>query len=263
MRYITLFVGILFIISCQTPNNQQQTANSQPPKNNNAEQTTNTLVAFPSKDGIEITAKLYEINKEAPVILLCHQARFNKFEYEGIAQRLNALGFNCVAIDQRSGGPIANQVNETTIRAKKAGKPIGFLDAEQDIEAAIDWVHKRYKQPITLWGSSYSSTLALYFAAKNEKVGSVVSFSPGNYFADKKGSLIDLLKDFKKPMFVTSSKQEAEGLSKLVAEMKLTDKQIMFTPKENGYHGSRALWKDQNGGAEYWEAITPFLKSIK
>jgi len=260
MNKIALFVGILFFfIGCQTPNTKQNTTEIKP----EIQQVPNNLVTFPSKDGIEIAAKLYEINKTAPVILLCHQARFNKFEYEGIAQRLNGLGFNCVAIDQRSGGPIANQVNETTIRAKKAGKPIEFLDAEQDMEAAIDWVHQRYQKPMTLWGSSYSSTLALYLAAKNEKVGSVVSFSPGNYFAEKKGSLIELLEGFKKPMFVTSSKQEAEGLGKLVGKMKMSDKQVMFSPKENGHHGSRALWENQHGGAEYWEALTAFLKGIK
>jgi len=252
---------LLFLVSCEsTPNTAE---NKTAPNNKTTMKTSDNIVTFPSKDGIEITAKLYEISKEAPVILLCHQARFNKFEYEGIAQQLNALGFNCVAIDQRSGGPIANQVNETTNRAKKAGKPTEFLDAEQDMVAAIDYVHNRYKKPITLWGSSYSSTLALYLAPANEKVGSVVSFSPGNYFAEKKGSLIDLLENFKKPMFVTSSKQEAEGLGKLIAKMKLTDKQVMFTPKKSGHHGSRALWKDQNGGAEYWEAITAFLKRIK
>jgi len=101
----------------------------------------------------------------------------------------------------RSGGPIADKVNQTTLKAKKAGKPIGYLDAKQDMIAAINYVHKEYGKRVTLWGSSNSSTLALYLAASNEKVSAVVSFSPGNYFAEKKGSLIEILENFKKPMF--------------------------------------------------------------
>lgn len=218
--------------------------------------------AFPSLDQLEITAKIYEIDKNAPTILLCHQARFNKFEYEGIAQRLNEKGFNCIAIDQRSGGPIANAINETTVRAVKAGKSIEYLDAEQDMIAAIDFAANKYNKPIILWGSSYSSTLTMYIGPENKNVSAVVAFSPGNYFADKKGSLIDKLAGFEKPMFVTSSKKEAPDIVELLANVKLNKNQIHFTPEGEGHHGSRALWETQNGGEEYWEAIGKFLDGL-
>ncbi len=220
-------------------------------------------VEFPSRDGLLISAIVYEISDDAPVILLCHQARFNKFEYAGIARELNKLGFNCVAIDQRSGGPISNQPNETNLRARKAGKPTSYLDAEQDILAAIDYVANRYQKPSILWGSSYSSTLALYIAASNDKVSAVVSFSPGNYFAKEKGSLIDILPTFKKPMFITSSKEEIKYIDELLRKMDLNDKQIHFKPEGTGYHGSRSLWQGMPGGDEYWKAIKAFLAELK
>ena len=56
---------------------------------------------FPSKDGITITADLYEIDSASPVILLCHQAGYSRGEYIESAKRLNKFGFNCLAIDQR------------------------------------------------------------------------------------------------------------------------------------------------------------------
>lgn len=221
------------------------------------------LIEFLSQDSIMITANLYQIDETSPFILLCHQARFNKFEYAGIAERLNEMGFNCMAIDQRSGGPIGDTQNETYLRALAAEKGVDYVDAEVDILAAIDCVSKNYSKNIILWGSSYSSTLALYIAAEREDVSAVLSFSPGNYMAEKKGSLIDKLESFDKPMFLTSSKREAEYVEALLEKHKLMDNQVQFIPEGPGHHGSRALWTNQQGGVEYWTAVTKFLNDLK
>ena len=220
-------------------------------------------VEFPSMDSLMISANIYEISKDSPVIVLCHQARFNKFEYEGIAQKLNKLGFDCIAIDQRSGGPIGNKINETAIRALEDGKATDYIDAEPDIIAAINYAVARYGKPIILWGSSYSSTLALYIAAENNNVSAIVAFSPGNYLSEYKGSLTDVLTGFEKPMFVTSSKREAESVKSLLQKVDMNENQILFEPLGEGHHGSRALWKSQQGGEEYWIAVNEFLTSIK
>lgn len=219
-------------------------------------------IEFPSLDSLPISADLYHVSDTLPVIVLCHQARYNKFEYAGIAEKLNDLGFNCIAIDQRSGGPIANKVNETTLAALEAGKPIDFLDAEQDMIAAINYGKDKYDEPLILWGSSYSSTLALYLATENEDVEAVVSFSPGNYLAEEKGSLIEKLDRLEKPMFVTSSKREAASVTELLSAMTLSENQIQFIPEGAGHHGSRALWTNQSDGEEYWAAIQSFLKKL-
>jgi dienelactone hydrolase len=221
------------------------------------------LVEFPSKDSVMITGNLYQIDETSPFILLCHQARFNKFEYSGIAERLNEMGFNCMAIDQRSGGPIGSKQNETYLRALKKGKGIDYVDAEVDIQASIDYITKTYSERVVLWGSSYSSTLALYIAVEREDVSAVLSFSPGNYLADKKGSLIEKLEAFNKPMFLTSSKSEAKYVSALLEKHELLQNQVQFVPEGAGHHGSRALWNNQQGGEEYWLAITNFLNQLK
>ena len=222
-------------------------------------------VTFNASDGLEISANLYEASVEAArPIVLCHQARYNKFEYSGIAERLNELGFHCLAIDQRSGGPIANMPNETNDRAKEKGLGVDYLDAAPDITAAVDYMNKKYNQPVILWGSSYSSTLVLYEAVKNADVSSVVAFSPGDYFADTLGSLVPLLADFEKPMFLTSGSWEWEGkfVAELIAGKKLGSNQIQFVPKGDGHHGSMALWPGQEGGEEYWEAIEMWLGQL-
>jgi dienelactone hydrolase len=219
-------------------------------------------VTFQAADGLEITANLYEIDKTSPVIVLCHQARFNKFEYDGIAQRLNDEGYNCLAIDQRSGGPIASQQNETNLNAIEQGLGVDYLDAIPDIQAAVEYASTTYNQDVILWGSSYSSTLVLWEALKNEHVRAVISFSPGDYFKEELGSLTDSVAHLNKPFFITSADFEIEGTNDLLQHVTFSENQIQFKPEGTGHHGSRALWTNQNNGEQYWEAILSFLSSI-
>ncbi|MUP39687.1 alpha/beta hydrolase [Labilibaculum euxinus] len=256
---LLLFALSLVLASCNPASKKAETAVSEIQEQAGYPE----LVEFESLDSLIISAHLYQIDETSPYILLCHQARFNKFEYAGIAERLNEIGFNCLAIDQRSGGPIGNTQNETYLRALKAAKGVDYLDAEADITAAIDYLTQEYTSKVILWGSSYSSTLALYIAADREDVSAVISFSPGNYLAGTKGSLVDKLENFAKPMFLTSSNSEAKSVTDLLAKHKLLGKQVQFIPEGAGHHGSRALWKNQQGGEEYWKAVTDFLNQLK
>ena len=220
-------------------------------------------VEFPSKDGLIISAELYEVNPEKPVILLFHQGGYNKYEYADIAPRLNNMGFNAVAIDQRSGGSFADKHNETYNRAVENGiENIEFADAAQDIEAAIDYFADAYQQQVIVWGSSYSSGLVLHSAAQNKNVKAVISFSPGDYFGEELPSLKSVLPKIEQPFFVTSSNEEAGQLKELLHNVDQNNLQLQFIPESDGFHGSRALWIDQDGADEYWNAITAFLNEI-
>lgn len=220
-------------------------------------------ISFPSLDGLTISANLYHNNEHFPIILLCHQARYNKAEYNEIAVKLFKKGFNLIAIDQRSGGTLFEQKNQTFAEATKLEKPTSYLDAEQDIEAAIDFAYNKYNQKIILWGSSYSSTLALYFANSSDKIKAAIAFSPGDYFAKQKGSLKEKLVGFSKPMFATSSSEEAPKLTNMLSEIKWNKNQVQFIPTEKGKHGSKALWEDNSDNEEYWTALNTFLEQFK
>jgi dienelactone hydrolase len=220
-------------------------------------------VEFPSKDGLIVSADLYEIGPDKPVMLLAHQGGYNKYEYADIAPRLNEMGFNALAIDQRSGGSFAEKQNETYNNAVKNGiENIQFADAAQDMESAIDYLADKYQQKIIVWGSSYSSSLALHIAEKNTNVKAVISFSPGDYFGESFPSLKTVLPKIKQPFLVTSSREEADQLKGLLSDADQSNMQLQFIPESDGFHGSRALWIDQQGADEYWAAITKFLKDI-
>src|SRR6056297_1551314 len=219
-------------------------------------------VEFKAPDGLLVNAYLYEVGKGKPVILLCHQAGYNRMEYADIAPKLNEMGYNCLAIDQRSGGNFAGEQNISAARAEENGLKHEMVDAQQDLKAAIDFLHKRYKKEVILWGSSYSSSLALLEGVSNDKVKAIIAFSPGDYFGDAVPSLGTIFTKADKPFLVTSSKSESEALTTLIGDVKLGEGQSQFIPRSEGFHGSRALWTGQKGADEYWNAVTTFLNKI-
>ena len=216
-------------------------------------------ITFSAKDSVEITADWYEVKLNSPTIILCHQARYNRKEYRDIAPRLCALGFNCLAIDQRSGGNFLEIKNMTKEAAMTAKKNTDMLDASIDIESAIEFVMKNYKTEIIVWGSSYSASLALFLSEGSDAIKGVVAFSPGNYFGDKATSIQSVIPNLEVPFIILSSSAEGEKLKQLFQEFSMKENQTQFIPSTNGFHGARALWYGQNGGEEYWNAIEEFL----
>ena len=222
-------------------------------------------ITFKSKDGLEITADLYKKHKDVktPFIVLCHQARWSRGEYREIAPKLNELGFNCMAIDQRSGGAVNGVNNETFQRAQKAGKATNYPDARPDIIAAVKFAKKKHaKGKVILWGSSYSSALVLQIAGSEKKlVDGVLSFAPREYFGrfGKPGNWItQAAKSIKCPAFITSAKREKPQWQAIYDAIPGKNK-AFFLPEAEGQHGSRALWKQFPESGDYWKAVKDFL----
>lgn len=261
-----IFLLSLVIVSCNTQDKKPQGVLEKTTETTIEKDTTdipNIFVVktrFPSKDSLTISADLYEVNGKKPIVLLCHQAGFSRGEYKDTAIKLNHLGYSCLAIDQRS-GKIANEVsNETAQRAKDKGLSTTYLDARQDIEAAIDYLYDiNENQPIILVGSSYSASLVLLIGKENIKVKAVAAFSPGEYL--KGINMSDKLYDYKKPVFVTSSKKEIQQIENLKIDV-IKGVYRHFKPSIAGIHGSRALWESTEGSDKYWEAFEVFLKKI-
>lgn len=235
----------------------------QPPVTDLASKYPAKPVEFKAEDGLTVSGSLYEVGSNKPVILLSHQANYNRVEYLDIAPKLNELGFNCLSIDLRSGGNFANKPNETADRAKKEGLKNEMIDAQQDIKAAIAYLNQKYKSRIILWGSSYSASLALLEGASNDKVQAIIAFSPGDYFGNAAPSLTTVFTKIDKPFWITSSKEEAAALTALIGETNLKNDQSQFIPETDGYHGARVLWTGQKGADEYWNNLVAFLNKLK
>jgi len=218
-------------------------------------------MTFPSKDGLTITADWYPVNSESHTILLCHQNGFSRGEYLETAKKLNMLGFNCLAIDQRVGKEVNGVVNETAKEAAAKGKPQNYINAEQDIVAAVDWLYAKYNRRIIVIGSSYSASLALKIAKENNLVYAVAAFSPGEYFGEK-DFIAKAINGLKKPVFLTSSKEEAADVTELTKDV-MSSIKLQFIPKGAGDHGSKVLWSKSEENQDYWAGLMSFLNRMK
>ena len=218
-------------------------------------------ITFPSSDAVLITADLYFVNDILPYMILCHQAGYSRGEYRETANKFCNFGYNCIAIDQRSGQAVNGVKNETAAQAMSRNLPTSYLDAEKDILAAIDYAYVKSGKKVFLVGSSYSASLALKIAANSQKVSAVMSFSPGEYFGNKL-KLKEEIANLKVPVFVSSSKEEASEVSILVNVIK-SNSIHQFIPTTVGKHGSSCLWKNNPGYHEYWFAILQFMKELK
>ena len=263
--YLILLFGLL--VNTATAQSGQQDDGSQTKMETKS--ATIEKLTFESKDGLAITADLYMAHqsKDTPFIVLCHQAGWSRGEYREIAPKLNELGFNCLAIDQRSGDKVNDVMNETAKAAKAASKGVQYVDAEQDMVAAIEFAKQNYaKKKLVLWGSSYSSALAIRIAGEHpDKIDAALAFSPGEYFG-RQGKPSDWIqqsaKKIKDPVFITSAKNESNKWSS-IANAIPTESLKKFVPKTKGNHGSRALWKKFNDNGAYWTAVKTFLEEVK
>lgn len=219
------------------------------------------LVTFPAADSTTVTADWYPVSDEFPTILLCHQNRFSRGEYQETALRLNKFGFNCLAIDQRLGSEVNGVINQTALEAKAKGQQPEFPDAEQDIRAGLDFLYEKYNKPVLILGSSYSASLALKIANGNNKVSGVIVFSPGEYFQDKEFTR-NSINGLDKPLFATSSREESDKVTDLLRDVNSRIK-VQYVPKTAGDHGSKVLWSKSSDNQDYWAALMSFLMRMK
>ncbi len=224
-------------------------------------------IQFPAEDGLLVTADLYQWHEEdAPFIVLFHQAGWSRGEYKEIAPKLGKLGFNCMAVDQRSGKAVNKVRNETASLAATKKLKTTYPDALPDMRAALRLVEARYPDAKRIaWGSSYSSALVLVLAGNEpELMHAVLSFSPGEYFTKfgkGKDFVIKAASKIEMPVFITSAKKEHKSWKAIFAAIPSKAKSS-FLPTTAGNHGSRALWAKHSDAGAYWTAVQTFLKSL-
>ncbi len=219
-------------------------------------------IEFASLDGLRITADLYhDGDAHKPLILLFHQARYSRGEYIPIAPKLQASGFNALAIDQRSGRGVRGVRNRTAERAVAQNRGTEYLDAEQDLRAAIAYVRdqKLAAGKVILWGSSYSASLVLKIAGEGVRVDGVVAFSPGEYFQWKDADYIKAhAVSIKLPVWITCTRSEVAEVRAIVKV--IPGDAVLWLPESSaGVHGSKALWESGVAREETWTALAAFL----
>jgi alpha-beta hydrolase superfamily lysophospholipase len=278
-----LLLVVAMLAGCADNGKEESTANASPPATNAARFSPESgegehsakavapsrieTIQFPAEDGLLVTADLYQWHDEdAPFIVLFHQAGWSRGEYKEIAPKLGELGYNCMAVDQRSGKSVNQVDNETARLAAREKVSAGFIDALKDMRAALRLVETRYPDAKRIaWGSSYSSALVLVLAGEEpDLMDAVISFSPGEYFArfgKSKHYVKDAAAKIEAPVFITSAKNEHKSW-KAIYEAIPSDHKMSFLPETKGNHGSRSLWAKFGDSGAYWKAVEQFLRGL-
>jgi dienelactone hydrolase len=215
-----------------------------------------------ARDGVKIYAETYPaFSPTAPVLLLFHQAGSGKGEYAPLAPRLATLGFNSIAIDQRSGGDMYG-ANQT---ATELGKTVAMQDALPDLEAALAWARANHPaSKIVAVGSSYSAGLVFALAAKHPgDLAGVAAFSPGEYFPDPT-YVRAAARKVKVPVFIDSaSDREEMAKAKAIFAAVASREKTLYVPKA-GVHGASTLRddRDSTGANENFNAFLAFLRRV-
>jgi len=218
-------------------------------------------VTFLSSDGLEITADLYLHDRGAPYIILLHKENSSRGEYREIAPRLTKMGFNCLAIDLRSGKESNFVQNETAAFAQKNNFPTSLLDCENDILSAIEYIRNTAINPrCILFGSCFSASLAMKVANQNRRITAVIASSPGEYF--KPLTVKDWLTDFNQLLFVTSTKWEEPFVNELLSDIPphLISR---YQSSEGGVQGAPALWNDNPETNVIWMSLMMFINKVR
>jgi pimeloyl-ACP methyl ester carboxylesterase len=222
-------------------------------------------INFITSDKVIVTADIYATNPaNSPFIILFHQANYSRGEYVEIAPKLNTLGFNCMAVDLRSGDGINGVENKTWKFADSLKMETRYTDAYNDMRASVSYVKKNYPgTKIILFGSSYSASLAIKLASEYPQgISGVVAFSPGEYFA-KFGWNREIIKisaaKLTCPVFISSANNEQDSW-KAIFDAIPGQSKVSFLPQSGGIHGAKTLWSTFPESQEYWKALTTFLK---
>jgi dienelactone hydrolase len=218
-------------------------------------------ITFTATDGVTVTADHYVVSTQKPYLLLLHQAGYSRGEYRETAPKLANLGFNCLAIDLRSGGEVNFVKNQTAIDATTKGLSTQYTDAMADIQAALSYISSRSTKPIIVIGSSYSASLALVCATDNFRIKAVVAFSPGEYFGDKL-NVKAATQNLYVPVLAMSTALEYEDMAKMLDHLNPKHLNLFKPSNGEGIHGSRALWDRNPTSEQYWMVLTQFFSQL-
>ncbi|MFW5888291.1 MAG: alpha/beta hydrolase [Patescibacteria group bacterium] len=111
---------------------------------------------------LRLYAKIWEVNKKNPTIILLHSLSFHSFEYDKLAPKLVKAGFNCITFDFSCHG-------------KSEGER-GYWILTQfvlDTKSVIDYAHKRFNDGVGVFGNSLGAITGIYAASQNSGIKSL------------------------------------------------------------------------------------------
>lgn len=221
-----------------------------------------------ASDGVTVYGEIYVEDgrsRNAPLILLFHQGASNgRAEYEPLAPRLLANGYNLISIDQRRGGERFGGVNRTL--AGVGDTDYSYCDVMPDLEAALSYARSEgFTGPTVAWGSSYSAALIFKLATDHpEEIDAVVAFSSASG-EPMEGCMPEMFSaDVQQPVLALRPIREME-VPYVPGQMELYKQQSHRTyVADPAVHGSSMLNESRVGEPvdETWSVVLGFLQEV-
>jgi dienelactone hydrolase len=245
---LILFVSALALAACTgsgASNNSIEAANNQTANgtapNSVTSVTLGQTVTIDSLDGVKLVGTFLESPKpNSPALLLLHQWQSDRHSYDDFAKRMQAKGFNVLAIDGRGFGESTKRKDGTAVKAERTDEAVKLMLG--DVGAACDFLVKQKNvdpSRIAIVGASYGSSLALIYGADNAKVKAVVALSPGlNYFGNMPTEPV-VRRYGDRPLLLVAAdddKESADSVRKLKATVAQDKYEEQIYPK--GGHGT-------------------------
>jgi len=264
MRPLFLSITLLLITltSCKTETQEQP---QQPVEDKDYEE-----ISFVTPDSITIFGQLYTTSKSDDCILLFHQGGSNsRGEYRTIIPKLQELGMNILAIDQRVGGQIYGNYNRTiaNIPSNSFNNNYGYCDAYNNLEGALNYMKQNgFTGKKIAWGSSYSASLSLKLASEYPNdIQGVLAFSPAAGEVMNGCNPEQYLELIKVPTLLLKPPNEMQS-ERSKAQFELAAQYNHQTyAAEYGRHGSSMLVESRVGHdvSQNWEVVLNFINEVR
>src|SRR5688572_18240139 len=130
-------------------------------------------------DGNKLHLDIYEVGKDAPTIIFIPGTAIYALCYGELLHKFGENGYNVIGLDPRGHGRSEGIRGDYTIP-----------ELMRDVDATITYAITRFNDSISLVGSSQGGILALYMAAKDARVKSVVCQNIADLTAPETLSLV-------------------------------------------------------------------------
>jgi len=196
-------------------------------------------VQLRAADGTAVAATLYPAPRgPAPAVVLVHMLTRSRDDWRGFAERLQAAGAACLALDLRGHGASSGSAAPSAAMALDVGAAVAWLTARSDVTAGA----------IAVVGASFGATAALLAAGESASVKAVVLISPA---ADYRGVRLDggLRKYGSRPMLLVASTEDPYALRtvRALTEDEPPGRQLRLSAL--AAHGSHLLDRDPDAAA--------------
>ncbi|MFN8275895.1 MAG: alpha/beta fold hydrolase [Chitinophagales bacterium] len=116
-----------------------------------------------TSDGLKLHLDVYEHSKQAPTIVFIPGTAIYAMCYAEFMYKLGRAGYNVVGLDPRGHGQSEGVRGDYTME-----------ELMRDVKHAIDFALRRFSKKVSLVGSSQGGIVALYTAAKDTRLNTVV-----------------------------------------------------------------------------------------